>query len=331
MSKVVVIGATGHIGTYLIPRLVAARHEVVTVSRGAAKPYCASRAWDCRRTDHLGPRRARSRGPVRRSDPRDRTGHRCRHDLLHASSVRQLHAALAGHISHYLCIGTIWTYGHSKIVPTPEHAPKAPFGDYGIQKAAMEAFLLDQARRTGFPATIVHPGHIVGPGWTPLNPAGHFNTAVFSTLARGERLTLPNFGLETVHHVHADDVAGLIMAAIENWRASTGESFNAVSGAALTLRGFAEGMAEWFGRRADLAFEPFEVWGRGRARPTGPRPGNISPGARTARWRRLGGCSGSSQDTRRSRPSRRRYPLSSEARGALIAPRRFIVCAMASL
>ena len=61
--------------------------------------------------------------------------------------------------------------------------------------------------------------------------------------------------------MHADDVAGLIMAAIENWRVSTGESFNAVSGGALTLRGFAEGMADWFGRPADLAFEPFETWG----------------------------------------------------------------------
>ena len=112
-----------------------------------------------------------------------------------------------------------------------------------------------------FPVTIVHPGHIVGPGWTPLNPAGNFNPAVFSTLARGARLTLPNFGMETVHHVHADDVAGLIMAAIENWRTATGESFNAVSGGALTLRGYAEAMADWFGKPADLAFEPFEQWG----------------------------------------------------------------------
>ena len=80
------------------------------------------------------------------------------------SSARQLHGALAGRISHYLCIGTIWTYGHSRIVPTPEHAPKMPFGDDGIQKAAVEAFLLEQARKTGFPATTIHPGHIVGPG-----------------------------------------------------------------------------------------------------------------------------------------------------------------------
>ena len=34
MRRVVVIGATGHIGTYLVPRLVRAGHEVVAISRG---------------------------------------------------------------------------------------------------------------------------------------------------------------------------------------------------------------------------------------------------------------------------------------------------------
>ena len=33
--KVVVVGATGHIGSYLVPRLVAAGHEVVAISRGS--------------------------------------------------------------------------------------------------------------------------------------------------------------------------------------------------------------------------------------------------------------------------------------------------------
>jgi nucleoside-diphosphate-sugar epimerase len=62
--------------------------------------------------------------------------------------------------------------------------------------------------------------------------------------------------------VHADDVAALIMAALGNWGAAVGESFNAVSGGALTLRGFAEGMAAWFGREAVLDFQPFETWRR---------------------------------------------------------------------
>jgi nucleoside-diphosphate-sugar epimerase len=181
------------------------------------------------------------------------------------ASARQLVDALAGRVSHYLFVGTIWTYGHSVVVPTPETAPKTPFGDYGIRKAEVEAFLLERSRTTGFPATIVHPGHIVGPGWAPLNPAGNFNPAVFSALARGERLALPNFGFETVHHVHADDIACLIMAAMENWSASRGESFNAVSSGALTLRGFAESMAAWFGQTPDLAFQPFEAWGEAQS------------------------------------------------------------------
>ena len=36
--KVLVIGATGHIGTYLVPRLLARGHEVVALSRGQRQP-----------------------------------------------------------------------------------------------------------------------------------------------------------------------------------------------------------------------------------------------------------------------------------------------------
>ncbi len=39
MSRIVVIGATGHVGTYLVPRLVRAGHEVVALSRGTRDPY----------------------------------------------------------------------------------------------------------------------------------------------------------------------------------------------------------------------------------------------------------------------------------------------------
>ena len=46
MSRVVVIGATGHIGTYLVPRLVDGGHEVIAVSRGTRGPYHASPQWD---------------------------------------------------------------------------------------------------------------------------------------------------------------------------------------------------------------------------------------------------------------------------------------------
>ena len=43
--RVVVIGGSGHIGTYLVPRLVEAGHDVIEVSRGAREPYQPHKAW----------------------------------------------------------------------------------------------------------------------------------------------------------------------------------------------------------------------------------------------------------------------------------------------
>ena len=104
---------------------------------------------------------------------------------------------------------------------------------------------------------------IVGPGWVPVNPAANLNLEVFARLARGDELSLPNLGMETLHHVHADDVAQAFVLAIQNRAAGLGESFNVVSPAALTLRGYAESIADWFGRPARLTFAPWEKWREG--------------------------------------------------------------------
>jgi nucleoside-diphosphate-sugar epimerase len=145
-------------------------------------------------------------------------------------------------------------------VPAGEDDPLNPFGEYGVNKAAIEAWLLHEAKQTLFPAAIFRPGHIVGLGWVPINPVGNINTEVFSCIARNEELTLPNFGLETLHHVHADDVSQMILLAMSNRTASFGEAFNTVSAKALNLRGYAEAMFGWFGFEPKLRFEPFEKW-----------------------------------------------------------------------
>jgi len=175
-------------------------------------------------------------------------------------SARQLVEALRGTVQHLVHCGTIWVHGPSAVVPTTEAQPRRPFGEYGIQKAAIEAYLLGEARRAGFPATALHPGHIVGPGWAPLNPAGHFNPAVFAQLAAGRELALPNLGLETVHHVHADDVAQAFEQALAHRGAALGEGFHVVSPAAITLRGYAEAVSAWFGRPPRLRFLPWPEW-----------------------------------------------------------------------
>lgn len=258
--RVVMIGASGHVGTYLVPRLVEAGHEVIAVSRGQRSPYQQHAAWE--RVEQIVADRVAE-------DAAGTFGQRIRDlqpdvviDMIcfTKTSAQQLVEALRGQVQHFLHCGTIWVHGPSAQVPTTEEQPRAPFGEYGENKAEIEAYLLAEARRNGFPATILHPGHIVGPGWAPVNPAGHFTPSVFATLARGEELLLPNFGLETVHHVHADDIAHAFMQAMANRSVAIGESFHIVSPAALTLRGYAEAVAGWFGKSANLSFVGWDGW-----------------------------------------------------------------------
>ena len=260
MPRIVIIGGSGHVGSYLLPALVKRGHEVVNVSRGTASPYQAHSAWNAVEQVVVDRKAEEAKGKF---------GSRIAHlnadiviDMIsfELERTQQLVEELRGKIEHYLFCSTIWVYGHATSVPSKETDPTNAIDTYGINKAKIEAWLLQQARRDGFPATCFRPGHIVGEGWVPINPQANVNPNVFSLIARGDELVLPNLGLEMLHHVHAHDVAEWIICAIENRAASIGEVFNTVSAQALTLRGYAEAMYRWFNREPRLSFVPFDQW-----------------------------------------------------------------------
>src|SRR6185437_3187198 len=162
MSRVVVIGATGHIGTYLVPRLVDRGHEVIAVSRGTRGPYQAAPQWD---------------------------------------AVTQVTA----------------------------------YGAYGTGKAEIEALLHAETRAGGVPSVVLHPGHISGPGWPVITPAGNLDPATWTALATSQPLALPDHGLGVLHHVHADDVAQAFELALSR-PAAVGGSFHVTAEQAMTQR-----------------------------------------------------------------------------------------------
>ena len=264
MSRIVVIGGSGHIGAYLIPALVEQGHHVVNVSRGRSGKYRPHPAWrsvEQFTVDRTAKERSGEFGSCMAGLCPDIVVDLISFDL---ASTQHLVEALRGRVEHFLHCGTIWVYGHNTAIPTDESDVPNPMCEYGINKAAIETWLLHESRRTGFPATVFRPGHIVGPGWVPISPYGNLDTEVFSTMARGEAIALPNFGMETLHHVHADDVAQFVLRAIANPSASVGETFNVVSEKALHLRGYAEAMFRWFGCEPKIRFQPFDEWKTGQ-------------------------------------------------------------------
>jgi nucleoside-diphosphate-sugar epimerase len=258
--RVIIIGGSGHIGSYLTPRLVEAGHTVLCVSRGQRQPYVEHDAWNRveRVTiDRVSEESAGTFGSrIRDLEPE------CVIDLTAYTleSTVQIVEAMRGRIRQFLHCGTIWVHGPATEVPTTEEHPRNPISDYGVRKAAIESYLLDEARSRQFPAAVLHPGHLVGAGWIPLNPAANFNLSVFADLAAGREIALPNLGRETLHHVHADDVAQAFVGAMTKWSNACGECFHVVSPAAISLADYAEAVSRWFGREPRIRFLPWEEW-----------------------------------------------------------------------
>lgn len=244
--RIVVVGGSGHIGSFLVPRLVRAGHEVVSVSRGTRAPYVDDPAWrDVRvvTTDREADDDFPGRIAALRPDVVA--------DLIcfTLDDAKALVERLRGEVGHLLHCGSIWRAGPSVRLPVTEENGEPPLGDYGIAKDAIARLLKAE---TGLVTTSLYPGHIVGPGWHPVGPLGNLDPAVWRTLSAGETLDTPGIGTEFLHHVHADDVAQAFQAAIARPGAAGGEDFSVVAPSALNVRGYARIAASWFGREAVL-------------------------------------------------------------------------------
>src|SRR6185295_15837741 len=176
-------------------------------------------------------------------------------------SARQLVEALRPARPLLLHCGTIWVHGPAARVPVTEDEPRTAYGEYGTCKAAIEALLQRETIAGGVPSVVLHPGHISGPGWSVITPAGNLDLDVWRRLATGEPLALPALGLGVLHHVHADDVAQAFERALTR-PAAIGASFHVVAEQAMTCRGLAEGVARWFGREAVLELAEWDVFER---------------------------------------------------------------------
>ena len=256
--KVVIIGGSGHIGTFLIPILINKGYETICVTRGKSKPYVDDPAWKkvIKVTlDRVNDKDFEQKIMEMKPD--------IIVDLINYSieQTKKIVSAIQNNsfCSHYIFCSSVWAHGRSEVLPiTNESLLKDPVCDYGKDKYSSEKFLLEKFRKEKFPVTIIAPGQISGPGWNIINPWGCLLHKPFQLIADGETIYLPNFGQETIHHVHAEDVAQLFYKAITNRNQALGEIFNAVSGGSITLYGYAKLLYDYFGKEPKIEFKEWK-------------------------------------------------------------------------
>jgi nucleoside-diphosphate-sugar epimerase len=252
--KIVVIGGSGHIGTFLVPRLVRAGHEVVNISRSGGTGYQPTAEWDQVQQVRADRAQQEADGVFARTVLTQQPDAVVDLVCFSLESATSLVQSLRGKVGHLVHCGSIWRYGPSRKLPIVEGAGYAgpPFDEYGIQKAAIAAMLREETAAGGLVTTSLHPGHIVGPGWNPTGPLGNTDPESWRILSSGGTLRVPGSGTETLHHVHADDVAQAFELAVANRDAVAGEDLNIVAPSALSVRGYVEIASGWFGREASI-------------------------------------------------------------------------------
>src|SRR5260370_19979317 len=118
--RVIVIGGSGHIGTYLTPRLVEEGHNVICVSRSQREPYLPHVAWrevELRTID----RASTNFGSVIRGLKPDVVIDLICYTL---ESAQLLVEALRGEVRQFLHCGTVSVHGPALEVPVTEDQPR---------------------------------------------------------------------------------------------------------------------------------------------------------------------------------------------------------------
>lgn len=253
--KVLVIGASGHLGSYLVPELIKNGYEVFAVSRGNHKPYnYTEEKWK-----NVNWIKSDRKSFCENKELIDKINPDVVCDILsfNVFDVENIIEKLSKHV-HYIQIGSIWIYEYKIYVPVDENHPRNAIELYGKNKAKIEKYLIELNNKNKLKCTVIHPGHISGKGWLPINPQGNLDKNIYENIKQGKEILLPFMGIPTLQHVHALDIAKIIIAAIKNPEKSNGQAFHAVAKKAMTMRGIAEELYKYYGHKPNIRYVELE-------------------------------------------------------------------------
>ena len=248
--RIVVIGASGHVGSYLVKELVKEGNEIIAIMRGNRVPYgYEEKVWNKVAVENL------SREELYNTDFLEKVNADVICDLIafDLDGVKKIVSKIKNN-AFYVQIGSIWIYENKEYVPVDEEHPKNAIQNYGKQKGLIEDFLLSKVQKGELRATVIHPGHVSGKEWQPINPQGNLDFNIFRKIKNGEKIVLPYDGLSTLHHIHSYDLARIIIECINKQEISNGQAFIAVAKKAMTLRAITEKMFEYFGKEPNIEY-----------------------------------------------------------------------------
>jgi len=227
--KALVIGGTGWVGHHIARRMVRRGHEVTVLCRGTKGRFPAP--------------------PEARTIMADKNDAATFRRLLAGMEVDAvvdsvpseaclgvIIGTVGERIRRYLHCSSTGVYPPLRYVPAAEEHPwREPTGINFMHKVKLDALALEAHGRSGFPATIIRPTNIMGPGMLPIDTLGGRDPDFLPDVAAGREIVLPNDGRALLQPVFVEDVAEAFALALERPE-SVGRIYNISCHNSVTLR-----------------------------------------------------------------------------------------------
>ena len=245
--KIIVFGGTGWLGHNVVLQLLEAGYDVTICSRGQKKLFLDEVA------------KVKTITADKKDEASVREIFKTRYDVV-IDTVPTLESIAhirkyAGNISQYIHCSSTGGYAPLPFVPCDETAPYGGFEKTSgwAAKAAYDNEVMRLFHEEGFPATVIRPCYITGPGMLPLDNQGGRRKDYISDILAEKTLDVPDNGLSLLQPIHVKDLAASFRLAAETHR-SIGQIYNICLSHAVTLIRYHEITAAAFGKKAHLNF-----------------------------------------------------------------------------
>lgn len=244
-----VLGGSRFVGLSLVRELMTQGHQVTVLNCGRTPvdlPPGVQRLYGDRQ-DHTHMRQVLARGEY--DVVYDVSGY-----APEDSSV--MVDLFTGRIGHYVYLSTAAVYERRWYAPVSEDFPynEVEGGDYARKKMATEQLLLRAHQEQGFPASILRPWMVFGPG----NPLPAREQLWFLRIEQGRRVLLPGNGYTHMQYGHVQDLAKACVQMAGDPR-SFGQSYNVTGPDLVTMNGYVQLIASLAGRDVEVVYLDYPI------------------------------------------------------------------------
>lgn len=251
--KILVFGGTGWIGHKIAVEFSAAGHAVTVCSRGGKKDFAAAVAG-------LASLQADKNNPAEL----EKIFAAARYDIV-IDSVPQENTITgifrhARGLKQYLHCGSTGGYAPLPFIPCNETAPYEGYdGGWKAAKKVTDDLALELFHREGFPATVLRPCYISGPGMIPLDNLGGRRREFIADIIGNVGLDVVNDGQALLQPIHPDDLAQAFLLAAQRPQKSIGQIYNICLAHAVTFNRYLEITAAAFDTTPKITYLPLDT------------------------------------------------------------------------